>query len=181
MLEVRLKKQMSLKHWISSLLFLALSITALLFLLPPDFRKLNDISKVIRGDKGEILRVFLNSKDKFRIPVKYKNLNEDYLEMLIEYEDKRFYKHYGFDLLALGRASFQYIKNGEVLSGASTLTMQLARMLEPKDRTVYSKILEIVKAIQIDLKFSKEEILHFLCLLKLPWKKYLEELQEEPL
>ena len=58
--------------------------------------------------------------------------------MLIEYEDKRFYKHIGFDPFAISRATFQYLKNREIHSGASTITMQLVRMLEPKDRNIFS-------------------------------------------
>ena len=130
---------MSLKHKISLVFVLIIFFFAYLFFFSPDLRKLDDISKVIKGDKGEVLRIYLNSKDKYRIPANFENLNKTYLDMLIEYEDKRYYKHFGFDPFAISRATFQYIKNGEILSGASTITMQLVRMLEPKDRNIFSK------------------------------------------
>ena len=150
---------MSLKLRISILFVSVALFIAYLFLSSPDLRKLNDLSKVIKGDKGEVLRVYLNSKDKYRIPANFENLNKTYLEMLIEYEDKRFYKHIGFDPFAISRATFQYVKNREIHSGASTITMQLVRMLEPKDRNIFSKMSEVIKAVQLELKFSKKEIL----------------------
>ncbi len=150
---------MSLKHKISLVFVLIIFFFAYLFFFSPDLRKLDDISKVIKGDKGEVLRIYLNSKDKYRIPANFENLNKTYLDMLIEYEDKRYYKHFGFDPFAISRATFQYIKNGEILSGASTITMQLVRMLEPKDRNIFSKISEVINAVQLELKFSKKEIL----------------------
>ena len=150
---------MSLKAKIS-IVFVSIALfIAYLFLFSPDLRKLNDLSKVIKGDKGEVLRVYLNSKDKYRIPANFENLNKTYLEMLIEYEDKRFYKHIGFDPFAISRATFQYVKNREIHSGASTITMQLVRMLEPKDRNIFSKMSEVIKAVQLELKYSKKEIL----------------------
>ena len=150
---------MSLKLRISILFVSVALFIAYLFLFSPDLRKLNDLSKVIKGDKGEVLRVYLNSKDKYRIPANFENLNKTYLEMLIEYEDKRFYKHIGFDPFAISRATFQYLKNREIHSGASTITMQLVRMLEPKDRNIFSKMSEVIKAVQLELKYSKKEIL----------------------
>ena len=150
---------MSLKAKISVLFVSIVLFIAYIFLFSPDLRKLNDLSKVIKGDKGEVLRVYLNSKDKYRIPANFENLNKTYLEMLIEYEDKRFYKHIGFDPFAISRATFQYVKNREIHSGASTITMQLVRMLEPKDRNIFSKMSEVIKAVQLELKFSKKEIL----------------------
>ena len=150
---------MSLKVKISVVFVSIALFIAYLFLFSPDLRKLNDLSKVIKGDKGEVLRVYLNSKDKYRIPANFENLNKTYLEMLIEYEDKRFYKHIGFDPFAISRATFQYLKNREIHSGASTITMQLVRMLEPKDRNIFSKMSEVIKAVQLELKFSKKEIL----------------------
>ena len=150
---------MSLKAKISVVFVSIALFIAYLFLFSPDLRKLNDLSKVIIGNKGEILRVYLNSKDKYRIPANFENLNKTYLEMLIEYEDKRFYKHIGFDPFAISRATFQYVKNRKIHSGASTITMQLVRMLEPKDRNILSKMSEVIKAVQLELKYSKKEIL----------------------
>ena len=96
----------------------------------------------------------------FRLNTEVKDVDEKYIQMLIAYEDKRFYSHLGADPLALGRAFIQALTNGRVISGASTLTMQVSRLLEPRPRTLPSKITEIFRAFQLEQKFSKNEILN---------------------
>ena len=80
--------------------------------------------------------------------------------MLIAYEDKRFREHDGVDLLALARAAKQFAGNGRIVSGGSTLSMQLARLIEPREsRSFGKKIRQIFRAIQIERRLSKREIL----------------------
>ncbi|MCF6274665.1 MAG: penicillin-binding protein 1C, partial [Robiginitomaculum sp.] len=74
-------------------------------------------------------------------------------------EDKRFYRHSGVDPLALLRAAMSWQRHGKAVSGASTLTMQLVRQLEPRPRTLKSKIIESFRAVQLELRLSKREIL----------------------
>ena len=78
---------------------------------------------------------------------------------VLHFEDKRFEQHHGVDLAAVFRALYQNIKSGETVSGASTITMQLARLMKPKERTIKNKIIEMLQAVRIELKYSKEEIL----------------------
>ncbi|MGO7426798.1 transglycosylase domain-containing protein, partial [Rhizobium ruizarguesonis] len=83
-----------------------------------------------------------------------------FLRMLIAYEDQRFYEHGGVDLWALGRAAVQLVSNGRIVSGASTLSMQVARLIEPREgRSLSAKLLQLVRAVQIERRLSKEEIL----------------------
>ena len=80
--------------------------------------------------------------------------------MLIAYEDKRFWDHEGVDFLALIRAAGQFAGNGRIVSGGSTLSMQLARLMEPREsRSVGFKVKQILRAIQIERRMSKREIL----------------------
>src|SRR3954463_4472872 len=80
--------------------------------------------------------------------------------MLIAYEDKRFWSHHGVDPLAVARAAFQRIMHGRIVSGGSTITMQVARLLEPRtDRTFLAKLRQAVRAIQLEQRLSKEDIL----------------------
>lgn len=86
------------------------------------------------------------------VPYQFKNL-------IIQKEDRFFYYHPGVNPVSIVRALFQNITTGKRVSGASTITMQVARMLEPKKRTLYNKIVEVFRALQLELKYSKEEIL----------------------
>src|SRR5262249_59175771 len=80
--------------------------------------------------------------------------------LLLAYEDKRFRSHHGVDPLALGRAMAQLVTHGRIVSGASTITMQVARLLEPRtERSFTAKLRQIVRAIEIERKLSKDEIL----------------------
>jgi len=83
-----------------------------------------------------------------------------YQKLLLAYEDRRFRTHAGVDPLALGRAAFQVLTRGHIVSGGSTITMQLARLIEPRrERTLYAKLRQIVRAIEIERQMSKDEIL----------------------
>jgi penicillin-binding protein 1C len=81
------------------------------------------------------------------------------VDLLIAAEDRRFRAHPGVDPIALARASVQWIRAGHIVSGGSTLTMQVARLLEPMPRTVTGKLRQIARALQLELRCSKREIL----------------------
>src|SRR5690606_8641558 len=83
-----------------------------------------------------------------------------YLDMLIAYEDKRFRSHVGVDPWALMRAAWQLVAHREIVSGASTITMQVARLIEPRsERTLPAKLRQMVRAIQLERMMSKDDIL----------------------
>ena len=83
------------------------------------------------------------------------------LETLIRTEDRHFWHHPGVNPLALARAAAQDLRAGRIVSGGSTLTMQTARLLEPRPRTIRSKLIEIARALQLEWRYSKRDILGF--------------------
>ena len=99
-------------------------------------------SKVVYWDDGRPAHVFLSPDEKWRIRVKLDEVEPTYAEALIRLEDKRFYSHPGVDPIALSRAVFSNLTSGRIVSGASTITMQVVRVLEPRPRTFRSKVIE---------------------------------------
>lgn len=109
---------------------------------------------------GVLLRPFSLPDGRWRLAAKPGQVDQRYLEMLVAYEDRRFRDHIGVDPLALIRASWQLLTKGEIVSGGSTLSMQVARLIEPrKQRTIFAKLAEILRAMQIEARLSKQEIL----------------------
>ena len=98
--------------------------------------------------------------------IRANEVDSEYIKLLIAYEDQRFWSHFGIDPRAMLRAAGQFITNGRIVSGGSTITMQLARLLEPrKSRSIGSKIVQMARAIQLEMRLSKEQILdHYLML-----------------
>ncbi|MCK5384302.1 MAG: penicillin-binding protein 1C [Alphaproteobacteria bacterium] len=130
-------------------------------LYPPDITRFETRSKIVLDAEGQILRTFTVEDGIWRLSVKPDDVSSNYLDMLIAFEDKRFWQHHGVDLLAMMRAISQIIVNGRVISGGSTLTMQVARLLEPRPRTIESKLIEIFRSVQLEQRYTKEEILEF--------------------
>lgn len=144
---------------LASLLVLGILIFAFDRLLPPDFTRAETLSQEVMDSKGRPVRIYLASDGIYRLPITAEEVDPRYLKMLIAFEDKRFYSHNGVDPLALARALEQAITTGKVVSGASTLTMQVARLLEPRPRTLTSKVIEMIRAYQLEARLTKQEIL----------------------
>ena len=116
-------------------------------------------SKVLYSEDGELLSARIARDEQWRFPPPEK-LPEKYITALLLFEDKRFYYHPGVDPIAVLRAIKSNVIRGEIVSGASTLTMQLARMISAgQPRTYWQKFKEVLIAFQLELKFSKSEIL----------------------
>lgn len=128
-------------------------------LFPPDLSRLADLSVTVSDRTGRPLRVFLNKADAWRMKVDAGDVPPVYRDLLLTFEDKRFYEHAGVDPLAVFRAISQNLSRGRVVSGASTLTMQVSRLLEPRPRTLRAKAIESLRALQLERRFSKDEIL----------------------
>lgn len=116
-------------------------------------------SPVLRYQDGMPAHVFISPDHKWRLAVDPKRIDPDYLAALLRFEDSRFFWHPGVDPLAIVRAMFQNLRHGRIVSGGSTLTMQLVRVLEPRSRTLSAKIIEALRAVQLELHLSKGEIL----------------------
>jgi penicillin-binding protein 1C len=119
------------------------------------------VSTAIVDRNGKLLRAYAMADGRWRLPVDAKTgVDPTYLKLLLDYEDRRFYSHAGVDPLALGRAAFQLITRGHIVSGGSTITMQLARLMEPRhERSVYAKLRQMVRALEIERQLNKEQIL----------------------
>ena len=144
-----------------SLTFAAMAAALVILLGPLPLREANDVSATIVDRHGKLLRAYAMPDGRWRLPVHAaSDIDPTYLKLLLAYEDRRFYSHGGVDLLALGRAAFQLATSGHVVSGGSTITMQLARLMEPRrQRSISAKLRQIVRAIEIERQMSKDQIL----------------------
>ncbi len=128
---------------------------------PPDLHRAAALSARIDDVHGKLLRAFTTADGIWRLPVTPKQVSPLYLKMLMAYEDRRFRRHAGVDPRAVVRAAWQWASNGHVISGGSTLTMQVARLLEPRPRTLWAKGIEMLRALQLEAHYSKKRILSF--------------------
>lgn len=116
-------------------------------------------SSVLQASNHELLCASIARDGQWRFPEAEK-VSQKFADAIITYEDKRFRSHIGVDILALGRAFRQNISKGQVVSGGSTLSMQVIRLSRKgKSRTVFEKAIEIILATRLELRYSKEEIL----------------------
>ncbi len=127
--------------------------------LPLD--KAQQVSTTVVDRNGKLLRAYAMADGRWRLPVDARtSVDPGYLKLLFAYEDKRFYEHHGVDPLALSRAGFQLLTRGHIVSGGSTITMQLARLIEPRhQRSVYAKLRQMVRAVELERQLSKDQIL----------------------
>jgi penicillin-binding protein 1C len=108
---------------------------------------------------GRLLRAFTTPDGRWRLPVTTADVDPRFIALLKAYEDKRFDSHPGVDPLAALRAAGQLATHGRIVSGASTLTMQVARLLEPRvERSFTAKLRQAVRAVELERRFSKDEI-----------------------
>ncbi|GJM35547.1 MAG: penicillin-binding protein 1C [Saprospiraceae bacterium] len=137
---------------------LAILILAYAFCLPrPLFR--DPTCVVLEDRKGHLLGAKIAADGQWRFPAQ-NALPEKFTQAIIEFEDHRFYSHPGVDPISLGRAFLQNIREGKVVSGGSTLTMQVMRMARKnRPRNLWNKLLETIMATRLELAHSKKEIL----------------------
>jgi len=128
---------------------------------PLPLAQARQISTTIVDRNGKLLRAYAMADGRWRLPVDAKTgVDPGYLKLLLTYEDRRFYSHAGVDPLALGRAALQLVTRGHIVSGGSTITMQLARLMEPRrERSIYAKLRQMVRALQIERQLTKDQIL----------------------
>jgi penicillin-binding protein 1C len=129
-------------------------------MFPPPDPALISLSPTVQGRNGELLRPFAVDGGRWRLEVKLADIDPLLQHMIIAYEDKRFGSHVGVDPLASLRALKQLLTSGHIVSGGSTLTMQVARLLEPgDDRSVVTKLRQMARAMQLERRYSKDQIL----------------------
>ncbi len=140
-----------------------LSVIALLWLadriwplpLPQD-----DLARVVLSEDGTPLWRFADADGVWRYPVQTSEVSPYYLDALLTYEDRWFYQHPGVNPLALVRATWQNLAGERVVSGGSTLSMQVARLLDPHSRTLHGKLRQLWRTAQLEWHLSKAEILN---------------------
>jgi penicillin-binding protein 1C len=138
---------------------LALAALAADHAFPPDLSRAAAASTLVLDREDRLLRGFVTADGRWRLATRPSEVDPRYLTLLAAYEDRRFRVHPGVDPLALARAAGQALRAGRVVSGGSTLTMQVARLLEPRPRGFAAKAVEILRALQLEARFSKDEIL----------------------
>src|SRR5215211_390542 len=130
-------------------------ISNLLFPLPDKI----EYSTIITDNKGEVIHAFLTKDEKWRMKADLSEISPLLRKTIVAKEDKYFFHHPGINPAAMTRAFIKNIFRMKRTSGASTITMQVAKALEPKPRTYLNKLIEIFRAFQLEWKYSKEEIL----------------------
>ncbi|MEL6371888.1 MAG: penicillin-binding protein 1C [Pseudomonadota bacterium] len=144
---------------VSGLIGALFAILVLDRVFPPNLGANRDYAYLAKDRNGEVLSAVSAEGGVWRFRIDAEDVDPAFIDRLLTIEDKRFYSHSGVDALALARAFRQAVLNGEIVSGASTITMQTVRLLHPRPRTFSSKIIESIRAIQLDTRLSKAEIL----------------------
>ncbi len=127
---------------------------------PPPLGRNLELSRTVLGSDGALLRAYLTKEGRWRLPASRNDVDPRFIEALLLYEDKRFFSHHGIDPLATTRAAYQFASRGEIVSGSSTITMQVARLLEPRrNRSLHTKFRQMVRAVQLEHALNKDEIL----------------------
>lgn len=147
------------KRWGWAVIALLLTLFSLDQIFPPPLQRVRDVSPVVLDHRGEWLMAFTTRQGTWRLEARLDEIDPEFQRRLIAIEDERFWLHPGVDPIALTRASVSYARSGVITQGGSTITMQLARLLEPRPRTIGSKLIEIIRAIQIERRLSKREVL----------------------
>jgi penicillin-binding protein 1C len=128
-------------------------------IFPPPIDRGRDVSVMVYDREGKPLRAMPLGNGTWRFAADVDRLDPIFVEALLEVEDQRFYAHGGVDWMGMVRAAWSSARAGRIVSGGSTITMQTARMLEPRPRTIPSKIIEMFRAHQLEARLSKQEIL----------------------
>lgn len=126
----------------------------------PRAQQLKKFSQVVVDKHGRPLRAFADNNGVWRYPTEMERVAPEYLQALIHYEDRQFWSHRGVNPLAILRAVKQWIVNGKPISGGSTLTMQVARILDPHKKSIGGKLYQIFRAYQLEYHFDKKTILN---------------------
>jgi penicillin-binding protein 1C len=117
-------------------------------------------SRLVLDREGRLLRAFAVAPGRVRLPLDLNSVDQKFIALLLAIEDRRFFSHSGMDPLALARSGYQLATRGRIVSGGSTLTMQLVRLLEGTEtRRVSGKLRQIRAALALERRATKEEVL----------------------
>lgn len=144
-------------RWATVAILVALLV--LDFAFPPPLPRTRDTSTLVVARDGTPLRAFADRNGVWRYPADVDAVSPLYLQALLTYEDRWFWRHPGINPWALARAGGQWLSGGRIVSGGSTLTMQVARILDPHSRTPWGKAKQLLRALQLEAHLSKRQIL----------------------
>ncbi len=154
-----MKTRRRIKRFVAATLILIAAMLLLDRLFPLPLPGPTSGSTVVLARDGKPLRAFPDSDGVWRYPIKPEDVSPLYIEALLTYEDRWFYKHPGVNPFALARAFGQWIVHRHLVSGGSTLTMQVARILDGTPHSAGGKLRQILRALQLEAHLSKREIL----------------------
>jgi penicillin-binding protein 1C len=127
---------------------------------PPDLTQAALRSTVVLDRDGRLLRPFATADGRWRLPLEPDQVDPRMLAMLTAYEDRRFAEHAGVDPVATLRAGWQWLANGRIVSGGSTVSMQVARLVEPRpERSLTAKLRQMVRAVELERRLGKDGVL----------------------
>jgi penicillin-binding protein 1C len=151
------------KPWLACLAggvgLLACTAAVLDRIFPPDLSRLTHLGSTVLDRSGRVVALLPAPGGIWRLRTGVDDISPAFLRTLVTTEDRWFWWEPGVNPLALARAAFQDLRAGHIVSGGSSLTMQVARLLEPRPRTMRSKLIEIARAVQLTLHFSHRRIL----------------------
>ncbi|MBL0057937.1 MAG: penicillin-binding protein 1C [Elusimicrobia bacterium] len=134
------------------------ALSLAVFPLPRGFLE-TDYSVLHLDRKGGLARIDLSPAEKYRVKLRLADFSPVLTRGFLLYEDRHFYHHPGVNPVALGRALSANLRHRRVLMGGSTISMQIAKLMEPKPRTLGAKVVEIFRALQLEQAYSKDELL----------------------
>ena len=150
---------MILRLLVSAWFLLAAAGAALDWAFPPDLSRLATVGTEVQDRTGRPLALLPAPGGVWRFRTTAADVSPAFLDMLVAVEDRRFWLHPGVDPIALVRAMAQMLRTGRVVSGGSTLAMQAARLLQPRPRTIRSKLIELARAVQLEMTYGRAGVL----------------------
>ena len=147
-------------RWAFAIVLLVIALLWLADRLWPLPLPQDDLARVVLAEDGTPLWRFADANGVWRYPVQTGEVSPYYLDALLTYEDRWFYEHPGVNPLSLVRATWQNLTGARVVSGGSTLSMQVARLLDPHSRTWHGKLRQLWRTAQLEWHLSKEQILN---------------------
>src|SRR5580698_4103503 len=152
-MRLRKKQIKTFSKWTSTFIVVPILLFILLNFLFPLPDKI-EYSTIVTDNKGEVIHAFLTPDQQWRMKTELNEISPLLRKTIIEKEDKYFYHHFGVNPIAVAKSFFKNILRMKRTSGASTITMQVARALEPRRRTYISKMIEMFRALQLESKYN---------------------------
>lgn len=153
--KIRLNK----KKYSIIIFIIALCVFFVWLLIPPKILQSSSYSTLFYDYQGKLLRATLADDEQLRFEPDTTSLPQKYITAAITFEDKRYFSHLGVDPLAFMKAIFTNLKAGKRIRGGSTIPMQVARLVHPKKRTYFNKLIEILVAFKLSIHNSKAKVL----------------------